>query len=276
MDKYRICIISPPGYKHTHCFLELALLLKSSFDSLQISCDTSVNELSPDRVNILLGGNLIQNFPPLRSFRYIPYQLEQLCNNPNLRGEYIDEYLANAAEVWDYSQENITFLYNRGIHSRYVPVGYHQALELIPQNVTKEYDVLFYGSIGPRRSEILKKLEKEGVKVKTVFGIYGPERDQIIARSRIVLNIHFYSAKIFEAVRVSYLLNNRCFTLSEESAFNPYPEVDLCFTPYEKLVETCLKVLENDSLCEDNALRCYEQFRDNYPMTGILKQRLQL
>src|SRR5690554_787959 len=104
MDKYRICIISPPGYKHTHCFLELALLLKSSFDSLQIPCDTSVNELSPDRINILLGGNLIQNFSPLRSFRYIPYQLEQLCGNPNLRGGYIDEFLADAAEVWDYSQ----------------------------------------------------------------------------------------------------------------------------------------------------------------------------
>ena len=27
---YRICLIVPPGYKHSHAFLEVALLLKSA------------------------------------------------------------------------------------------------------------------------------------------------------------------------------------------------------------------------------------------------------
>ena len=40
----------------------------------------------------------------------------------------------------------------------------------------------------------------------------------LIARSKLVLNVHFYQAQILEMVRISYLLANRCAVLSEPSA----------------------------------------------------------
>ena len=41
------------------------------------------------------------------------------------------------------------------------------------------------------------------------YGVYGAERDRLIARSRLVLNVHYFPTHIFEMIRVSYLLANR-------------------------------------------------------------------
>jgi len=47
--------------------------------------------------------------------------------------------------------------------------------------------------------------------------IWGDERDNLIYRSKIVLNIHYYETKIFEIIRISHLLANRAFVISEDS-----------------------------------------------------------
>jgi hypothetical protein len=57
-----------------------------------------------------------------------------------------------------------------------------------------------------------------GLRVESAFGCYGEERDALIARARIVLNVHYYESKVFEVVRVSYLLANRKCVLSESGS----------------------------------------------------------
>ena len=54
----------------------------------------------------------------------------------------------------------------------------------------------------------LTQLTKCLIWLRTLFGDYGEVRDRWIARSRVVLNIHFYDIKVAEQVRLSYLLNN--------------------------------------------------------------------
>jgi hypothetical protein len=77
--------------------------------------------------------------------------------------------------------------------------------------------------------------------------VYGDERDRLIARSRVVLNVHYYEAKVFEIVRVSYLLGNGRAVVSERGA-EPAEEAPfeqgVAFAPYEGLVDTCLRLLE--------------------------------
>jgi hypothetical protein len=48
--------------------------------------------------------------------------------------------------------------------------------------------------------------------------VYGQARDALVARARIQLNVHYYEAKVFEVVRVSYLLANGRFVVSETGA----------------------------------------------------------
>jgi hypothetical protein len=86
----------------------------------------------------------------------------------------------------------------------------------------------------------------KGLKVESVFGVYGLKRDALIGRAKLVLNLHYYEAKLFEIVRVSYLMANGIPVVTEESPDIPEDlRPGLAIAPYEKLAETC-KDLVND------------------------------
>jgi hypothetical protein len=81
--------------------------------------------------------------------------------------------------------------------------------------------------------------------VAAAFNAYGAERDAYIARAKVVLNLHYWEGNPFEALRVSYLLNNRACVVSEESddpAFEDF-RAGLAAAPYAGLVETCRRLV---------------------------------
>ncbi len=89
----------------------------------------------------------------------------------------------------------------------------------MPSNVPQDIDVLFYGSMCPRRWNIERDLRKQGINaIFRSFNLWGTERDSLIARAKIVLNIHFHSSCLFEYSRVLPLLSNRKFVISEFSS----------------------------------------------------------
>ncbi|GAB4341502.1 MAG: hypothetical protein Kow0099_18310 [Candidatus Abyssubacteria bacterium] len=272
-EKYRICLVMPKGYGHSLCFREIAILLKSSIVSAGIDCDFQVNQLAADRINVILGYHLMKFDESLTRCRYIPYQFEQLDAREGWYSEDVKTLLQNAFAVWDYSWENIEFLRRLGIPAKHLPLGYHENLEAVRHNTSKDIDILFYGSMGERRKFVIDALSA-CANVKVLFGVYGKERDEYIARSKIILNVHFYSARIFEAPRISYLLNNRCFVISEESATNPYEGVELCEVPYDRLAETCIYYLNHPEEIDRKRASTYEQFKNNYPMTMLIEKVL--
>ena len=102
----------------------------------------------------------------------------------------------------------------------HVPLGYVPELSQIKASQAQDIDVLFYGSLNERRTAILIALKNAGLKVHTVFGVYGKQRDEVIARCKVVLNIHFYETRVFEFVRIAYLLANSKAGVSECSSEN--------------------------------------------------------
>ncbi len=264
-DKYRVCLIQPQGYPHSQCFQEIALLLESSLNSSGAECDMRVNEFAQDRINVILGYHLIKFDEALLRFRYVPYQLEQLEAKEGWYSENVRLMLENAHEVWDYSKENIELLNRLNIKAKHLPIGYHESLELIDHKPEKDIDILFYGSMGERRKRITDEL-REIANIKVLFGVYGKQRDEFISSSKIILNVHFYPTEIFEAPRISYLLNNGCFVVSEASPFNPYEAVNLCLVPFDKIVETCAYYLKRPEEVESMRKAAYAEFKKNYPM----------
>ena len=89
-------------------------------------------------------------------------------------------------------------------------------------------------------------MRERGVRVEAVFGAYGAPRDHLISVSRLILNLHYYEAKVFEIVRVSYLLANRRAVVSERGA-DPQEEAELepgvAFAAYSELVDRCVDLL---------------------------------
>ncbi|MCI0473622.1 MAG: hypothetical protein L0Y76_08585 [Ignavibacteria bacterium] len=271
---YHICIIAGKNNPHSACFMELAVLLKHSLQASGLVADVSINTLSTESMNILLGSNILKS-PIPDSYRYIIYQLEQLSDNEGWYSDSMKRMLANAHAVWDYSPQNIAFLESHGIAAAYLPIGYDKALEQISLEAPRDIDILFYGSLNQRRKDALLGIQNDQrYTLHTVFGKYGKERDALIARSKIILNLHFYSTNIFESVRVSYLLNNRCFIVSEESPLYPYQGVDIDLVPYEKIIDTCYYYLERPEELERKRELIYAQFKKLYPMSELLKSVL--
>jgi hypothetical protein len=282
-DDYQINLIQPPGYVHSLCFNEIAKLLQYSFESLGYDCPIKINQLDEDKINIVLGYHLIDYKKSLKKYKYIPYQLEQISANNGWYAKSKDQtenyykILSNAQSIWDYSIENIEFLKSMGLKATHLPIGYHPKLEVIQPAAVKDIDVFFYGSMNERRRYIVDRMKRMMPlrNIIQVFAVYGEERDKYIARSKIVLNIHYYESKVMEVVRLSYLLNNKCFVISEESNINPYDALNIVAVPYNDLIKTCSHYLEHPEEMELKETDNYSKYKEGHSMPEFLRKVVQ-
>lgn len=272
-----VCLIQPGGYIHSLGLLEVCQLLAASFESLGWRAKLTVNQLEDQALNVVVGYHLLrpEDAALFAGRRVVVYQLEQATQGEDwLTAERLG-LLAAASAVWDYSPENIAALRRSGIgRVRELKLGFHPALRKIAQREesAKDVDVLFYGSMNQRRARVLDALSRR-CRVKTLFGVYGQERDRWIARSRIVLNIHHYASRIMEQVRLSYLLNNECFVISEEAEHNPFGD-GIVLAPYGELADRCERYLKEPEARRASAARGFELFQQR-PMTSELAPLLE-
>lgn len=211
---------------------------------------------NPRPGSLIVGANATpyMDIPP----NCIIFNLEQVSTKSNWFGTPYLELLKNNI-VWDYSSKNIDALAVMGVHDvAQCGIGFSPNLQMIKQRNDKDIDVLFYGSINSHRDAILREIESTGLKVVRLFNCYGAERDEIIARSKIVLNLHYYPEQIFEIVRVSYLLTNKCFVLSEYSQDAHYG-VPMCEA--DDVAKTCVKWIESESARNACAEFTHTRFR---------------
>ena len=184
--KYR-SFIAP--HSDCRCFAEVEQMTRECLRERGLECEPTAG-LYSGFANIVFGANLL---PPIRDC--IIFQLEQLHEgSPWWREEY-EMTLRNAAEVWDYSLDNIAFLKRKGIYAAHVPIGAHPSLRRIPLAADPEKSILFYGSLNRRRKDVIDGCRKFAP-VETLFGVFGEERDRRIGASLINLNVHYYDAMI--------------------------------------------------------------------------------
>jgi len=245
MARFAVAIVSPPGYAHSAAFREVGETLAWALGALGHDVVLGEDPAPEGRRAIVLGSNLL----PITGQRLAPdailYNLEQIepgsvWLTPALLA------LFRRHEVWDYSARNAARYGELGLRApRVVPIGWAPVLERIPPAPEEDVDVLFYGSLNARRQAVLDALAARGLRVDAAFGLYGVARDARIARAKIVLNVHYYEAKVFEVVRVSYLLANGRCVVSERGA-DPDEEraleAGVAFAAYDDLVDTCVRL----------------------------------
>jgi hypothetical protein len=258
--RHRHCIwvVTPNGYEHAHTFDELAAALSEAFRELGGSAPIVRRRAQFDgRTPIILGANLIPRSgipdPPEGS---IIYNLEQLTSGSLWM---FDDYrgLLSRYPVLDYSRRNQAALHEAGFpHVGLLEIGYSPVLRQI-EPLPKDFDILFYGSTNKRRNAVLRDLVARGFDVASAFGVYGQQRDELIARSRLVINLHYYEANIFEIVRVSYLLANGVCVVAEGHADDPDLTglaAGLELAPYDELADRCEALLRDEA--RRQALEC--------------------
>jgi len=250
---FNICIIKPNKYVHSYAYLEIAELLHYSILELKKKSNITYNfiDQNPLTKNIIFGAHLLTeeliNSVPNNTIIFNTEQIE--CVNDIWKKRII--LLVNRGiELWDYSSYNLDFLLkNLNIKGKLFQIGYQKNLKRIVSKNKKEIDVLFYGSINLRRKQIIEKLLKNNIKVKCLFGVYGKERDNWISKSKLVLNLHMYDSKIFEIIRVFYLLTNGIPVISEvdkNTKFNNQFLDGVKKCTYDEIEKNVIFLLNND------------------------------
>jgi hypothetical protein len=261
--RFAVVTIAPEQFGHWRAFEEVAETLQAALEVLGHDVVRTQNDFPRDRRSIVLGANLLPVFggvaPPDQA---ILFNLEQVADgSPWWNPQYL--LLLGRHPVWDYSRANVARLAALGItHAQHVPLGYVPQLTRIAA-APKDIDVLFYGVSTGRRERVLRELRESGIRLEAVNGVYGAGRDALIARARIVLNMHVYPSKLFEIVRVGYLLANRAFVVSELST-EADVEAELAggfaAASYEGLCVACLQFLVDEPARERIAARGFELF----------------
>ncbi len=249
---YSIWIVSPEGIPFSQCFEEVAVALQQAFKTLGYDAPIVTDPAKIMGMPVVLGANLLNHLKPAEiPKKMIVYNLEQV--HPKVwwftkNCDYLD--VLHKHPVWDFSRRNIEQLKQFGVHHAvYCGVGYMPILSRITP-ATEDIDVLFIGRLDERRDAILKQLERAGAKVHRATAAWGKARDNLIARAKIIINIHREPAHILEMVRLSYVLANRKCIVSESGLDTTMEEPlkgGIAFASYDKLVERCLEYLRDNT-----------------------------
>ncbi|MDR2604130.1 MAG: class I SAM-dependent methyltransferase [Desulfovibrio sp.] len=214
---FNLVKIVQEGAQSPH-FDDVILPLYYALCRLGYNVKVSVNFINTLSINILFGtcnipGFLDEHLPA----NTIIFNLEQISsnNNPWSNTKYI-EHLRRFT-VWDYSRRNAGFLRkSMGLENvMEVRLGYVPEMTRLACDYPQDIDVLFYGAVNERRGHTLDALKEAGLRTVVLTDAYGLERDHFIARSRCVLNVHFYTPATLEIARLGYLWANRKAVVSE-------------------------------------------------------------
>lgn len=269
----RLVLIRPAGWVHASAVAEVIESLAHALRALGVAVDTADNQIAIGAVNILFMAFALQE----SDLAAVPdsaiiYNFEQVGGDVQFMTPAFKR-LITTHRVWDYSPRNAERLAPLTGHDRLqvVPVGYVPALTRIPKAPVQDIDVLFYGAVNPRRRDILVGLQEAGLNIVAPFGVYGAERDALIARAKVVLNMHAHASKVMEVVRVSYLLANRKAVVAEldpDTEVEPDIRAAVAGVPYDGLIAECQRLVADAAARQELEDRGYALFqqRDLVPI----------
>ena len=233
-----------------NAFNEVAVMLKEMYGD-NPDYDDTVFWLG---YNILTSSNLRVKYP---NKRLIIFQLEQLSDSSPYNNSRVKRILKTADEIWDYDEHNVEWIKKSlGIKAKLHSLNYVNSLEVITEVPEAEHDidVIFYGSLkSKRRRDIVDKLKKEFEEQGLVFmafdNLYQEQLWPYIARSKVVLNVHYYTVSRQEQARIFFnLINGKC-VVSEPSPTNYVGDL-IKECEVTQMVSTCKELIDSDDWYE--------------------------
>jgi hypothetical protein len=255
MAKYHLmhCVPADPRVHGLNGYKEVIETVAWGLEQLGHQVSYALNQPAREATNVVFGAQVM----PIATLKRLPegtiiYNFEQMREinaATQIRAEV--RYYAQAPhfQIWDYTPANVPSWRTLGrTQVKIVPVGYAPILTRIPKAPRQDIDVLIYGMSGERRLQTFHALSQRGLSTIFVSGLYGAARDELISRAKVVLNINLYPhTRIFEIVRVSYLLANRKAVVADLDATT---SIDDDIKPAVKLASTLPELL---NLCDSLA-----------------------
>ena len=203
---------------------------------------------------------VLKNVEALKNRNIIVYQLEPLLENHWHPAKKIIDNLKGADEVWDYDLDNIEILRKHGIDAKYRPFLYTESLKRIETVDNPDIDILFYGTLFPRRAKIINDaiytaiypLHREEIilnsSIVCLNHVWGSKLDQYISRSKVILNLNPYDEdNRQQQSRIFYpLINNKCI-ISEKANRNYFGDLIAEFSSPQELLWLIGHMLSDDN-----------------------------
>ncbi|MBQ9452664.1 MAG: methyltransferase domain-containing protein [Desulfovibrio sp.] len=254
---------------------DLALPLYFTLRKLKYNVCIVRNTYIPDATNILMD---FCDYPNMDITKFpedtIIYNLEQLVEgSKGVNKDYINA--CSQFTVWDYSEDNVKRfkeVYNIK-NVCHVPFGYCPEMTRISPEYPKDIDVLLYGALNDRRIAMIAALQKLHINAIGFSGVFGLERDILIARSKLVMNVHYYIPGIQEIIRLGYLWANKkcvvCECNTDTSIHFGYENACI-YAPYEEIPTKIEQILSHPKAITTMGNAAFLQF-SNHPYTDILE-----
>jgi hypothetical protein len=264
------------------CYFEIIInALHEALTELDIKHEVVKSYSLVDNRNVYLICTTHEN--ALLPKRYISYNIEQLITDKVWDPTFFEK-LSGAELVLDYSLENIKELEKNNIKAHFLPLGYSKNMEYnYDNNISdKTVDFSFLGSINNSRYD----------KLKTLISIYGKKKDKLVIsnnywgedlkklynKTKIGLNIHYYSGRtILEVHRIILLIANKILVISEKSDDPWYDEKYgslINFIEKDDCTLECLKLLQNYT--SEIAENRYQDLVNNHKYVDYVKNIIHL
>ncbi len=220
--RWNLTVIDPPGFPFTHFLFDSVRMVAFSLEDLGLDVSITQNKLEPDRVNVLCGVHLLRDERDAEAILdtgspFVVLQTEMVHGRTINReaGDRLDRVILplcrEARAVWDSSPENLHALAALGIEARLLRFGYQAKMQEIRHRASKDLDFMWYGSITEHRRKVLSELSQLGYRVATVFDAAPLYRNDLIARSEIILTLRQSEAMThLPHARVLYAVANEC------------------------------------------------------------------
>ena len=152
--------------------------------------------------------------------KYFLYQTEQL-NTEERKEKYFNspKNISKRVFFWsenifDYSKNNINLFKEKS--STYLPFAIEN---LDKKDYNKIYDISFFGKLNERREIILDTLQKlyPHLNIQHFENYYGNSITNIIKKSKIVLNLHYFDNSTLEVARLSEIIPYNTHIISEST-----------------------------------------------------------
>ena len=216
-----------------------------------------------------------RKFIPKFRGKKILFQTEELWNRRaanNYFGLYANQY-DRVLEMYD---ENVNLRGTKNVV--YCPVGYSPVWESNLPEVEEDIDILFHGSITPRREDFGKMFQEMGLNTVFTSEIFGRKRDKMIKRSKIDINIKAHDNWSYGPMHCLPAQANKSFMLAEKAngGYGPF-KPGLHIAEYNGLEDCKKKVLywlEHEKERKQFAIKAYNDMIKTCDFTDILSESM--
>jgi hypothetical protein len=156
---------------------------------------------------------------------FVFWQIEQVENIhlSNNNSNYF-KIMKKSLHILEISRKNYEyykyFIDNRNVYYNQLPYANLGNNKFI----NKDIDLFFFGSFSKEREKKLKEIKKKLPEYNILYywHIFNKFRNELISRSKFVLNLHYYKNSVLEADRINICINNNTFIISENVKNDSY------------------------------------------------------